>query len=252
VDGVEGPLDWLVEMARSRKLDLSKLSILALVEAFAAAMTAALDRQAQGRPAPDLARWADWLTLAADLVRLRSDLLLASGVPAARAAQAEVEALRRALAGRAEVAAAATWLERRPQLGREVFARGRPEAGALGPAQRAGEGTGPTAAIAGDITALLRACLVALRVPAEANAWQPAQPALWRVADAAARIGEVLGRMPGGTGAEMGAFLPRIGSAAPERDLRCRAAVASTLLAAMELARDGSLILDQGGSWTAI
>ncbi len=252
MDGVEGPLDWLVEMARSRKLDLSKLSILALVEAFAAAMTAALDRQAQGRPAPDLARWADWLTLAADLVRLRSDLLLASGVPAARAAQAEVEALRRALAGRAEVAAAATWLERRPQLGREVFARGRPEAGALGPAQRAGEGTGPTAAIAGDITALLRACLVALRVPAEANAWQPAQPALWRVADALARIGAVLDAVPGGTGAELGAFLPRIGPAAPERELRCKAAVASTLLAAMELARDGSLILEQGGSWTAI
>ena len=52
VDGVEGPLDWLVEMARARKLDLSKLSILALVEAFGAAMTAALDRQAQGRPTP--------------------------------------------------------------------------------------------------------------------------------------------------------------------------------------------------------
>jgi len=159
---VEGPLDWLVEMARTRKLDLARLSILALVEAFAAAMTAALDRQAQGRPAPDLARCADWLTLAADLVRLRSDLLLPSDAPAARAAQAEAEALRRALAGRAEAAAAADWLDRRPQLGRVVFARGRPEAGVPGPAQRAGEGTGPAAAVAGDLTALLRACLVPL------------------------------------------------------------------------------------------
>ena len=43
VDGVEGPLDWLVEMARTHNLDLSKLSILALVEAFGAAMTAACE-----------------------------------------------------------------------------------------------------------------------------------------------------------------------------------------------------------------
>jgi len=60
------------------------------------------------------------------LVRLRSDLLLPSDAPAARAAQAEAEALRRALAGRAEAAAAADWLRQRRQLGQEVFARGRP------------------------------------------------------------------------------------------------------------------------------
>ncbi len=252
VDGVEGPLDWLVGMARTRKLDLSKLSILALVEAFGAAMTAALDGTAQGRPPPDLARWADWLTLAADLVRLRSDLLLPSDAPAARAARTEAEALRRALAGRAAAAAAADWLELRPQLGREVFARGRPEAGAPGPAQQAGQGTGPASAVAGDLTALLRACLVALRVPAGTEVWQPAQPALWRVADAVARIGEVLDATPDGKGAELGVFLPRIGPATSERELRCKAAVASTLMAALELARDGSLILEQGGSWTAI
>jgi hypothetical protein len=43
VGSVEGPLDWLVEMARTHNLDLSKLSILALVEAFGAAMTAACE-----------------------------------------------------------------------------------------------------------------------------------------------------------------------------------------------------------------
>ena len=238
-------------MARARKLDLSKLSILALVEAFGAAMTAALDGTAAVRPAPDLARWADWLTLAADLVRLRSDLLLPDA-PAARAAQAEAEALRRALTGRAEAVAAADWLERRPQLGREVFARGRPEAGVPGPADRARQGTGPAAAVAGDVTALLRSCLVALRVPEGADAWEPARPALWRVADAAARIRQALDKVPGGEGAELGAFLPRISPTAPERDLRCKAALASTLLAAMELARDGGVLLDQDRPWTAI
>ncbi len=42
VDGFEGPLDWLLEMARTRKIDLARLSILALVEAFAGAMEGAL------------------------------------------------------------------------------------------------------------------------------------------------------------------------------------------------------------------
>ena len=42
VDGFEGPLDWLLEMAQARKIDLARLSIVALVEAFATALEAAL------------------------------------------------------------------------------------------------------------------------------------------------------------------------------------------------------------------
>ena len=34
VDGFEGPLDWLLELARAERIDLRKLSIRALVEAF--------------------------------------------------------------------------------------------------------------------------------------------------------------------------------------------------------------------------
>ena len=96
------------------------------------------------------------------------------------------------------------------------------------------------------------ACLVALRVPAGAGVWKPARAGLWRVADAAARIGQQLDAAPGGGGAALGAFLPRIGPAVPERELRCRAAVASTLLAGLELARDGGVLLEQDRPWTAI
>ena len=252
VDGFEGPLDWLVEMARARKLDLARLSILSLVEAFGAALTEALGTDRVAHPAPDLARWADWLSLAADLVRLRSGLSLHPDAAPARAAQAEAAALRRALAGRAEAAAAADWLDRRPQLGREVFARGRPAAGALAPARRAGEGAAPAPAVVGDITALLRACLVALRVPEGAGFWQPARAGLWRVADAAAHIGQRLDAALDGGGVALGTSLPRIAPTAPERELRCRAAVASTLLAGLELARDGRLMLDQPVPWAAI
>ena len=252
VDGFEGPLDWLVEMARARKLDLARLPLLALVEAFAAALTAALGTDRAAHPAPDLTRWAGWLSLAADLVRLRSGLSLHLDAAAAWAAQAEAGALCRALAGRVAAVAAADWLERRPQRGRAVFARGRPEAGAPGPARRAGEGAGLAPAVAGDITALLRACLVALRVPAETGVWQPARAGLWRVADAVARIGQVLDAAPDGGGAALGGFLPHIAPAAPERELRCRAAVASTLVAGLELARDGGVLLEQDRPWTTI
>ncbi len=118
VDGFEGPLDWLVEMARTRKLDLSQFSILALVEAFAAALDAALDRRVQQGVA-DLARWADWTVLATQLTLLRSQMLLPPGSPEAQRAQDAAAALRRDFAGRAAIQAAADWLERRPQLGRD-------------------------------------------------------------------------------------------------------------------------------------
>ena len=42
VDGFEGPLDWLLEMARAQRIDLAKLSIVALMSAFTAALDAAL------------------------------------------------------------------------------------------------------------------------------------------------------------------------------------------------------------------
>jgi segregation and condensation protein A len=41
-DGFEGPLDWWLEMARSQKIDFTKISIAALIGAFAAALERAL------------------------------------------------------------------------------------------------------------------------------------------------------------------------------------------------------------------
>ena len=50
VDGFDGPLDWLLEMVRGQKIDLARLSIAALIEAFAAAMTAALADRGRADP----------------------------------------------------------------------------------------------------------------------------------------------------------------------------------------------------------
>ena len=90
---------------------------------------------------------------------------------------------------------------------------------------------------------LFRACLVVLRVPDLAEVYTPAQPPLWRVADATARITRLLSE--GMTG-EIALFLPPVPADAAARELRCRAALASTLVAGLELARSGALQLDAG------
>jgi segregation and condensation protein A len=236
IDGFEGPLDWLLEMAQARKIDLARLSIVALIEAFATAMETALARRVGGR-AVELGRWGAWLVMAASLAFLRSRLLLPSDSPEAKAATDEAEALRHRLVGQAQVRAAADWLNRRPQLGRDVFGCG------TGNRRHGGGRTG-------DITELLRACLIALRVPEQTDAYRPKPPPLWQVSDAIARMRQLLGAVPDGS--PLTAFLPTVGGAEPGRALRCRVALSSTLVASLELARAGTLALDQVVPWTPI
>jgi segregation and condensation protein A len=224
VEGFQGPLDRLLDMARARKIDLAGLSIAALIEAFATAMRAAL-----AEDGARIERWAAWTVMAAGLAELWSRLMLPADSPQARAALAEAEALRRALADRARTRAAADWLERRPQLGRDAFPRGAPEV--------------PAGRRFGDLTDLLRACLVALRVPEqEAVASRSMPPRFWTTAEALGRIRQMLAENP--EGAAFRVFPPPV-AAGPARDLRCRAAIASTLLAALELARTGDAVLEQ-------
>jgi segregation and condensation protein A len=228
VEGFEGPLDWLLEMVQARKIDLARLSILALIEAFAAALEAVLAQRATQATNP-LWRSGDWLVMAAHLVLLRSRLLLPADSREAGQARADAETLRRQLADRVRIAAVADWFEQQPQLGRERFARGQPEI--------------HTGSHVSDLTDLLRACLVALRLPDDVAVYQPRPPALWRVADAMGRIREMMAAEGGRRVLED--FLPRIDADMPNRELRARAAVASTLVAGLEMAREGALMLEQ-------
>jgi hypothetical protein len=52
--------------------------------------------------------------------------------------------------------------------------------------------------------------------------------------------------------APLAAFLPKIDRDAPTRALRCRVAAATTLVAGLELARNGGLALDQDADWVSI
>ena len=249
VAGFEGPLDWLVEMARSRRIDLARLSILALVDAFGAAMAAALARRLDGA-AFDLLRWGDWTVMAAQLAELRSRLLLGDDAHGHRTAHADAEALRRRLLGRAVTGAAADWLERRPQLGRDMFARGGPDSGIGGlVAGQEDRAVQPRAGEA-DVAELFRACLVALRVPEGARLAQTPRLSLWTVAQAVVRMQQQVGSIPDRSA--LAVFLPKIGADVPDRALRCRAALASTLLAGLELARNGTVTLEQDQPWQPV
>ena len=104
----------------------------------------------------------------------------------------------------------------------------------------------------GDVTALLRACLVAVRLPAEAGArYRVPGPPFWSVSDAAGRIRNML-PLIGEGGAPLVNFLPEVPVDAPERALRCRVAVAGTFLAGLELTRDGSVTVQQQMVWASI
>src|SRR6204780_950425 len=120
VEGFEGPLDLFLTLARQQKVDLAKISILALADQYLAFVDAARKMR--------LELAADYLVMAAWLAYLKSRLLLPEqhapdGVSAEDMANALAQRLRR-LEGIRQVA---DQLLNRPQLGRDVFARGQPE-----------------------------------------------------------------------------------------------------------------------------
>src|SRR6476661_9352979 len=80
LEGFEGPLDLLLDLARTQKVDLAKISILALVEQYLAVI--------EGARSVRLELAADWLVMAAWLTWLKSRLLLPEGAEAEEGEQA--------------------------------------------------------------------------------------------------------------------------------------------------------------------
>ena len=101
-----------------------------------------------------------------------------------------------------------------------------------------------------ELTELLRACLVALRLPLQAASYQPRRSPFWSVSDAITRINRLLPTLPEGAALEV--FLPEARAAGPVSPLRRKAAHAATLIAALELAREGELTLGQDVLWQTI
>ena len=120
VEGFEGPLDLLLTLAQQQKVDLAKISILALADQY----LAFIERARKMR----LELAADYLVMAAWLAYLKSRLLLPEQHPAeGLSAEEMVNALARRLRRLEAIRQFAEQLVSRPQLGRDVFQRGEPE-----------------------------------------------------------------------------------------------------------------------------
>jgi segregation and condensation protein A len=120
LDGFEGPIDLLLALARTQKVDLTKISILGLAEQY-------LDFIEQARlMSMELA--ADYLVMAAWLAYLKSRILIPVSEDEDEPSGAEMAAALKYQLQRLEaMSKAADKLFSRPLLDRDVFQRGAPE-----------------------------------------------------------------------------------------------------------------------------
>jgi len=119
LDGWEGPLDLLLELARSQKVDLAQISILALVEQYLAYLA--------GARALKLEIAADYLVMAAWLAYLKSCLLLPKDPEAEPSPEELAFRLQMRLRRLDAMREAGARLLGRDRIGRDVFVRGAPE-----------------------------------------------------------------------------------------------------------------------------
>ncbi len=120
VAGFEGPLDLLLHLARNQKVDLSRISILALAEQY----LAFIERVRALR----LELAADYLVMAAWLAFLKSKLLIPKQPGDVGESGEELAAVLQFRLKRLEAMRdAAARLVNRNRLGRDVFTRGMPE-----------------------------------------------------------------------------------------------------------------------------
>jgi segregation and condensation protein A len=220
LEGFEGPLDLLLELARAQKVDLAKISILALVEQFLAVI--------EGARKIRLELAADWLVMAAWLTWLKSRLLVpALGEP--EDAESAAETLASRLRDLQAVRAAAAWMGQRPQLGWDFFHRGIPEE--FTETDRSG--------LRVEISGLLSAYLAARRRAGAKLQYKPRPMVYFSVQNALERLARLVGSLPDWSSLEQ--FLPE----GLEDGIPRRAAISATLIASLELAKGGSLQLRQ-------
>ena len=231
IDGYEGPLHVLLALARTQKVDLLQLSVTRLADQYLKFV-----KQAR-RLRFSLA--ADYLVMAAWLAYLKSRLLLprserprAEEPPAEEVAAqlafrlAKLDAMRRAVEA----------LRERPQLKRDVFTRGDPEAVKILSSNR----------IEGDLYQLMSAYIGQRRKEAD-RSYRPYIPVAYGLEDARDRLRGMVH--------EFTVWTP-LGGVAPEArdpDGPSRASyVASTLSASLELVKEGVIEARQLEAFTEV
>jgi segregation and condensation protein A len=222
VAGFEGPLDLLLALARTQKVDLTRISILALAEQYLNYVETARTLR--------LELAADYLVMAAWLAYLKSRLLLPQvsdgEEPTGEEMAAELAFRLRRLEAMRE---AANRLANRDRLGRDVFARANPE---------------PVAIVKrGEFSATLYDLLTAYAAIRQQNMVAEAHRVrvrnVWSLQEARDALTRMVGRIAEWTPMEV-LFSPYFASTGMRRSV-----TASAFGASLELVREGKLELRQ-------
>ena len=228
LDGYEGPIDVLLQLAREQKVDLTRISILALAEQYLTFVRNAKSLR--------LELAADYLVMAAWLAYLKSRLLLPEAESDEEPSGEEMAAALRFQLQRLEAMQdAGHRLMSRPRLGSEIFARGAPE---------------PLRIIAhttyeATLYDLLRA-YAAQSARVEATSLHIPPSELYSIELALQRLRSLVGASP--TWRTLSSFLP----AELQGGLVSRSALSSTFAASLEMCREGELRIRQDGAFGPI
>jgi len=223
VDGFEGPLDLLLALARSQKVDIAKISILKLADQY-------LEFIEQAKRM-NLELAADYLVMAAWLAYLKSRLIL----PQPEQTEGEVTAdelatrLRWRLLRLDAMRESAARLMAGDRLGREIFARGCPEAVNVVKLRTYKD----------TLYDLLTAYASERVKKMRGQNYQLKTSPVMLIEQARERLERMLGKIPDWSSLQT--MLPEGWTGGPRR----RSALASMLMACLEAARDGRVELRQ-------
>ncbi|MEL7100843.1 MAG: ScpA family protein [Pseudomonadota bacterium] len=229
VDGFEGPLDLLLTLSRTQKVDLRKISVLQLAHQYLAFVERA--------KALRLELAADYLVMAAWLAFLKSRLLLPpdpteegpSGEELAAHLAFQLERLQ-------AMRDAAAKLMARDRLGRDIFARGTTE-----------EVTRiRTVKYTASLLDLMQG-YARIRTKDEFRPFVMDRDAVWTMEEALGRMRGLIGFA--GSWTDISTYLPDGWDAQPARR---RSATASTFAATLELVKEGRLEIRQGDTFAPI
>ena len=228
LEGFEGPLDLLLHLARTQKVDLARISVLALAEQY-------LDFIERARELR-LELAADYLVMAAWLAFLKSRLLIPQQAkgdePSGEEMAAQLAFRLKRLEAMREVA---TRLVNRNRLGRDVFARGAPQPLVID----------KTLAFDASLYDLLTA-YASQRQRQSLSHVTISRRRVWSLADARTILTRMLGEISDWTA--LTHFLARYLSEPEER----ATAIASSFAASLEMVREGRLEIRQEGAFQPI
>jgi segregation and condensation protein A len=226
LDGWEGPLDLLLTLARGQKVDLAKISILALVEQYLAFISDAKKLK--------LEIAADYLVMAAWLAYLKSCLLLPKDEEADPSPEELAVRLQLRLQRLNAMREAGARLLGRDRIGRDVFLRGAPEG--LRVVRRS--------AWQADLYDIISA-YGSIRARNEPAVHIVGRRPVMTLEEALLRVERLIGITMEWERLE--SFLPET----QDSEFR-RSALASSFVAALELARQGKVQLDQTSSFAPL